>query len=52
MVSRLAQLPPGSRVVVRATPAAAELDSRLLARALDRALESVLARSAAKGARA
>ena len=36
--TRLPQLPPGTRLVVRATPGAGELDSAALARLLDTAL--------------
>jgi ribonuclease P protein component len=38
LVERLSMLPPGSRVVVRALPAAADSGSAALATALDRAL--------------
>jgi ribonuclease P protein component len=43
---RLAALPPGSRLVVRALPAAAEAPSSALAADLDSALASLLRRSA------
>lgn len=39
---RLASLPPGSLLVVRANPAAAEASSAELARSVDRVLERVL----------
>ena len=39
---RLAVLPPGSLLVVRANPAAAEASSAELARSVDRVLERVL----------
>jgi ribonuclease P protein component len=42
---RLTGLPPGSRLVVRALPAAAEAPSSVLAADLDSALASLLRRS-------
>jgi ribonuclease P protein component len=46
---RLAGLPPGSRLVVRALPAAAEAPSTALADDLDSGLRAVLARVGARG---
>jgi ribonuclease P protein component len=46
---RLAGLPPGSRLVVRALPAAAEASSAALANDLDSGLRAVLARADAPG---
>ena len=40
---RLDRLPPGSAVVVRAQPAAADADSRVLGEDLDRCLDRLLA---------
>jgi ribonuclease P protein component len=42
MSPQLEQLPPGSRLVVRALPGAATASSAALGQALDRALRSVL----------
>ena len=44
LLGRLAVLPPGSRLVVRALPAAAEAESAGLAAALDRALARATSR--------
>jgi ribonuclease P protein component len=45
LADRVTALPPGSRLVVRALPAAADADSATLAEALDRALHRAMSRS-------